>query len=274
MAPTDFKVITPPRGWLWIDWCEIWRYRELLLFITWRDVSIRYKQAVLGVLWAFIQPFLKLVVFSLIFGRWAKMDSEGFPYPVFLYAGLLPWQFFQEALTRSSQSLVGSANLVQKVYFPRLIIPVAAVGSAFVDFLISFAILFGLMLHYGVHPGWGLLMVPPLVVLTIVIALGAGILLSALNAAYRDFQYVVGFLLQIWMFLTPVIYPVRFVPPKWQWLLALNPMTGVVDAYRSALLGKPVAWWVLSVSTAVAIAGIIVGVCYFRKLETRLADIV
>jgi len=194
-------IIEPRRGWLGINWRELWRHRELLYFLTWRDVKVRYKQTVLGFLWAFIQPFLKMVVFSVIFGGLAKIDSEGFPYPIFVYAGLLPWQFFSEALHRSSLSVVDSANLVTKVYFPRLISPLAAVGACLVDFAISFIILFGLMLYYGIMPGWGALMVVPLVLVTIVTALGAGTLLSALSVAYRDFRYVIPFMLQIWMFL-------------------------------------------------------------------------
>jgi lipopolysaccharide transport system permease protein len=273
-ASVPLKVIVPPRGWLSINWAEIWHYRELLYFLTWRDVKIRYKQTVLGVLWAFIQPFVKLVIFSVIFGKLAKMGSEGFPYPVFLYAGLLPWQFFQEGLSRSSQSIVSGSNLVQKVYFPRLIIPMSSIGSCLVDFAIAFGILFGLMIYYGIPVTPATLMVIPLVVLTIITALGAGILFSAVNVAYRDFRYVVGFALQIWMYLTPVIYPVTFVPEKWRWLLALNPMTGIVDAYRSALLGKPFEWQYLGISLAVSAAVMLFGLYYFRKQEVRFADIV
>ncbi|HPG00656.1 MAG TPA: ABC transporter permease [Kiritimatiellia bacterium] len=268
------KIITPPKGWLSINWREIWLYRELLYFLTWRDVKVRYKQTILGVLWAFIQPFMKLVVFSVIFGKLARIDSEGYPYPIFVYAGMLPWQFFSEALTRSSTSVVGSSNLITKVYFPRLIIPIAAVGGCLVDFLISFSILFGLMFYYGVAPTAATLIVIPLIFLTIVAALGAGTLLSAMNVSYRDFHYLVPFALQIWMFATPVIYPVRIFPPRWQWLISLNPMAGIVDAYRSAILGKPFAWGHLAISLAVAIAMLFWGLFYFRKTENRFADIV
>ena len=267
-------VIEPRPGWHLIDFKEIWRFRELLYFLAWRDIKVRYKQTVLGILWAFIQPFLKLVVFSVIFGRLAKMDSEGFPYPIFVYAGLLPWQFFAESLNRSSQSVVGSANLITKVYFPRLIVPLASVGSALVDFAISFSILAGLMIYYGVPPTAATLMVIPLVLFTIFTALGIGTFLSALNVAYRDFRYVIPFMVQIWMFATPVIYPVTIAPKNWQWLLCLNPMSGIVDAYRSAILGKPFEWGNLGISLGVALFGFLIGLFYFRRLESQFADIV
>jgi len=275
VAPEQVRiVIKPQKGWRFLNWRDIWRYRELLYFLTWRDVKVRYKQTVLGILWAFIQPFLKMVVFSVIFGSLAKMDSEGFPYPIFLYAGLLPWQFFSSSLSRSGQSVVGSANLITRVYFPRLIIPLASVGAVLVDFAISFAILVGLMLYFGVVPTLATLMVVPLALLTVFTALGVGTFLSALNVAYRDFRYVIPFMVQIWMFLTPVIYPVTIVPEKWRWLLFLNPMCGIVDAYRSAILGKPFDWANIGISFATATLGFLVGVLYFRKIETQFADIV
>jgi len=271
-APT--KTITPPKGWISVNWREIWRYRELLYFLTWRDVKVRYKQTVLGVLWAFIQPFLKLVVFSVIFGRLAKIDSEGFPYPIFAFAGLLPWQFFSEALTQSSNSVVGSSGLITKVYFPRLIVPLSSVGASLVDFAISFVILFGLMLYYGILPTAAMLLIIPLVAITIITALGTGILLSAWLVEYRDFRYVLPFALQLWMFLTPVIYPVKIVPVAWRWVLSLNPMTGIVDGYRSAILGKPLAWDSLASSIVVASAIFLIGLYYFRRVEARFADLV
>jgi lipopolysaccharide transport system permease protein len=268
------RVIEPRRGWLAVNWGEIWRYRELLFFLAWRDVTIRYKQTVLGVLWAFIQPFIKLVVFSVIFGGLAKIDSEGYPYPIFAFAGLLPWQFFSEALARSSQSVVGSSNLITKVYFPRLIIPLSSAGACLVDFAISFFILFALMFYYGTPYTLGLTAIIPLVILTILTALGTGIFLSALSVAYRDFQHIIPFAVQIWFFLTPVVYPVKTIPAQWQWLISLNPMTGIVDAYRSAILGKPFAWSHLAVSFCVSIAIFLLGAYYFRRVENRFADIV
>lgn len=267
-------VIRPRKGWIGLNLRDIWQYRGLLYFLTWRDLKVRYKQTVMGFLWAFIQPFVKLVVFSVIFGRLAKMDSEGFPYPVFVYAGLLPWQFFADCLTRSSQSVVGSANVITKVYFPRLIIPLSATGAALVDFAISFLILIGLMVYYGIAPTVATVFIVPLVLLTILTALGVGTFLSALTVAYRDFQYVMSFLVQIWMFATPVIYPVTLAPEKWQWLLCLNPMGGIVDAYRSAILGKPFAWGNLGISLAVAAGAFVFGLAYFRRLERQFADIV
>ena len=269
------RVIESRRGWLAINWGEIWRYRELLYFLAWRDVTVRYKQTVLGILWAFIQPFLKLVVFGVIFGKVAKIDfGENVPYAVGMFAGLLPWQFFSESLGRSSSSVAGSANLITKVYFPRLIVPISSAGACLVDFAISFTILFGLMLWYGVPVTLSMLAIVPLVVLTILAALGTGILLSAFNVAYRDFQYLIPFGIQIWFFLTPVVYPVSKFPQKWQWLIALNPMTGIVEAYRSAILGKPFEWNNLAISLIVTLVVFVAGLFYFRRMESSFADVV
>lgn len=267
-------IIQPSRGLLSLKLGELWQYRELLYFLTWRDVKIRYKQAVLGFLWAFIQPFLKMVVFSVVFGGLAKMDSEGFPYPIFLYAGLLPWQFFADAVNRSGQSIVSGANLITKVYFPRIIMPVASVGAALVDFAISFGILIAMMFYYHMVPNASILMVLPLVLVTILCALGIGVLVSALNTAYRDFRYALPFLVQIWMFLTPVIYSVKIIPENWRWLILLNPMAGIVDAYRSAILGKPFEWGNLGISLGIATIMFLIGLAYFRKTERYFADIV
>jgi lipopolysaccharide transport system permease protein len=268
------KIIAPRHGWLAINWAEIWRFRELLYFLAWRDIKLRYKQTVLGLLWAFLQPFLKLVVFSVVFGGMAKMDSQGFPYPVFLYAGLLPWQFFQEALSRSSQSLVAGSNLISKVYFPRLLIPLSSVGGCLVDFGISFLILVGLMFHYDMAPTWATLAVLPLVGMTILTALAAGMLFGALNLAYRDFRYVVPFVVQLGLFVTPVIYPVRLVPEAYQWVMCLNPMAGLIGGYRAAILGLPFEALHLAVSAATATLLFLFALYYFRRLESRFADIV
>lgn len=267
-------IIQPSRGLLSLKLGELWRYRELLYFLTWRDVKVRYKQAVLGFLWAFIQPFLKMIVFSIIFGGLAKMDSEGFPYPIFLYAGLLPWQFFADAVNRSGQSIVSGANLITKVYFPRLIMPVASVGACLVDFAVSFGILIGMMFYYHMIPNLSTLMVLPLVLVTILSALGIGVLVSALNTAYRDFRYALPFLVQIWMYLTPVVYPVTLIPERFRWVILLNPMAGIVDAYRSAILGKPFAWGNLGISLGIATVMFLIGLAYFRKTERYFADIV
>ena len=267
-------VIQPRRRWFSLRLGELWRYRELLYFLTWRDVKIRYKQAFLGFLWAFIQPFLKMVVFSVVFGRLAGISSEGFPYPIFLYAGLLPWQFFSDAVNRSGQSIVSGANLITKVYFPRLIMPVASIGAALVDFAISFGILIVMMFYYHVPLGIHTLMVLPLVLLTILSALGVGVFVSALNTEYRDFRYALPFLVQIWMYVTPVIYPVTIIPERWQWVMAVNPMAGIVDAYRSAILGKPFDWPHLGISLGVALVMFLIGLAFFRRTEGYFADIV
>ena len=267
-------VIEPPKGWHMLNWRELWAYRELLWVLTARDVKVRYKQTVLGAAWAVLRPFLTMLIFSVVFGRLAKMPSDGFPYPIFVYAALLPWTFFAAALSSSSQSLVGSAPLVSKVYFPRLIIPLSSVGSGLVDLLISTAILLLMMLWYGV--GWSLnLLAAPLLLMAVVfIALGVGTLLSALTVAYRDFTHITPFLVQIWMYVTPVIFPVSVVPARWQWVLYLNPMTGLVEGFRSAFLGKPFDLPGLGLSFAMAVIIFAVGVAYFEKVERRFADII
>jgi len=267
-------IIELTRGWLSLKLRDLWQYRELLYFLTWRDVKVRYKQTVIGFLWAIIQPFLKMVVFSIIFGTLAKMDSEGFPYPIFLYAALLPWQFFASSVSRSGESVVASANLIRKVYFPRLIIPIASVGACLVDFAISFIILIILMFYYNITPTVSTFMVLPLVLATIFTALGVGTLISALNVAYRDFRHIVPFFVQIWMFLTPVVYATRIIPESWRWLILLNPMTGIIDAYRSAILGKSFEWGSLGISMGIAVVIFLCGLMYFRKTERYFADIV
>lgn len=267
-------VIEPPRGWRMLDWRELWAYRELLWVLTMRDIKVRYKQTVLGAAWAIIRPFITMVIFSVVFGQLAKMPSDGYPYPVFVYAGLLPWTFFATAIGTSGQSLVGSAHLVSKVYFPRLIIPLSSVGAGLVDLLVSTGILMLMMLWYGV--GWSVnLLAAPLLLLAVVfIALGVGTLLSALTVAYRDFTHLTPFVVQIWMYITPVIFPVSLVPERWQWLLYLNPMTGLVEGFRSAFLGKPFDLQGLAISFAIAIAFFAAGVAYFEKVERRFADII
>lgn len=266
--------ITPPRGWRMLDWRELWAYRELLSVLTMRDIKVRYKQTVLGAGWAIIRPFLTMVIFSVVFGQLAKMPSDGYPYPVFVYAALLPWTFFAAAISTSGQSLIGSSNLVSKVYFPRLIIPLSSVGAGLIDLLISTGILLLMMLWYGVGWTWHLLAVPLLLVAVVFAALGVGTLLSALTVSYRDFTHLTPFLVQIWMYVTPVIFPVTLVPERWQWLLYLNPMTGLVEGFRSAFLGKPFDLAGLGFSCAIIIALLFVGVMYFEKVERRFADII
>src|SRR6266511_645140 len=267
-------IIEPQSGWRLIDWKELWAYRELLYVLTMRDIKVRYKQTVLGFAWAIIQPVMMMMVFSIFFGGLAKMPSDGFPYPIFVYAALLPWTFFANSITNSANSLVGSANLVSKVYFPRLIIPLSSVGSGLVDFAIAGGILLLLMVYYGVSWTSNLLMAPILVAAAALTALGVGTFLAALNVAYRDFRYVVPFLVQFWMFVTPVVYPASLVPREWQWALYLNPMAGVIEGFRSAFLGS--AFDVPGILVSLAISAILfaAGTAYFGKVERRFADII
>ena len=268
-------IIEPKKGWIPIDLKEIWNYRELLYFLTKRDIKVRYKQTVLGGLWAIIQPVFTMVVFTLFFGRLAKMPSDGIPYPIFVYAGLLPWTYFANALSASGNSLVGSANLITKVYFPRLIVPASASLAGLLDFFVAMIVLGGMMIYYQFVPGFGILLFPFLVGLTFLCSVGVGLWLSALNVQYRDIRYVIPFLIQIWMFVSPVIYPVSMVKGKYQWLLALNPMGGVIKAYRASLLGDlPIDWFLLGISTIIILVIFVTGLYYFRRMERYFADVV
>jgi lipopolysaccharide transport system permease protein len=267
-------IIEPPGSWRALDLKELWAYRELAWVLTMRDVKVRYKQTVLGFAWAIIQPVMLMVVFSIFFGRLAQMPSDGIPYPIFVYAALLPWSFFQTSVGSSASSVVGSSHLISKVYFPRLIIPLSSIGSALVDFLVAAAILLVLMIYYDVGWTFNLLAVPMLVLGVIFVALGVGTFLAALNVAYRDFRYVIPFLLQFWMFATPVVYPASLVPDRWQWLLYLNPMAGIIDGFRSAFLGRAFHVEAIVLSLVVAIAVFMVGIAYFEKVERRFADII
>lgn len=267
-------VIQPSRGWRMLDLKELWAYRELLWVFILRDIKLRYKQTILGCTWAVIQPFTSMVVFSLIFGHWGKLPSDGYPYPIFVYAGLLPWTFFITSLSHSANSVVGSSNLITKVYFPRLIIPLASVGAALVDFLMASFIMLGLMLYYGI--GWhgNLWTIPFLLLAAAFTALGVGTLISALMVSYRDFRFVVPFMTQLWMYATPVIFPVGLVPRHWRWALYLNPMAGIIDGFRSAFLGKPFNWDILLLSFCAGVLMFFMGVAYFEKVERRFADII
>jgi lipopolysaccharide transport system permease protein len=267
-------VIEPVLGWRRLDFKELWAYRELLWVLTMRDVKVRYKQTELGFAWAIIQPVMMMVVFSIFFGHLAQMPSDGFPYPVFVYAGLLPWSFFSSSMTGSANSLVGSTHLISKVYFPRLIIPLSSVGSGIIDFMIATAILLLLMIYYGVSWTLNLLIAPVLLAGLVLTALGVGTLLAALNVAYRDFRYVIPFMVQIWMFATPVVYPASLVPYQWQWTLYLNPMAGVIEGFRSSFLGRPFDVSGLVVSFVIAFILFAVGIGYFEKVERRFADII
>jgi lipopolysaccharide transport system permease protein len=273
-APS-ITVIEPKTGWVPVDFKEIWNYRELLYFLTKRDIKVRYKQTVLGGLWAVIQPAFTMLVFTLFFGRLAKMPSDGLPYPIFVYAGLLPWTYFANALSASGNSLVGSANLITKVYFPRIVVPASAALAGLLDFFIALFVLAALMIWYQFLPGAGILLFPFLVGLTFICAVGVGLWLSALNVQYRDIRYAIPFLVQVWMFISPVIYPVSLVHGNYQWLLALNPMGGVIHAYRASLLGhQPVDWGLLALSTLIILALFFGGLYYFRRMEKVFADVV
>ncbi len=270
-------VIEPSSGWLPIDWKELWRFRELFYFLTWRDVKIRYKQTALGAAWAILQPVMTMVVFTIFFGKLAGIESRtgGIPYPIFVFAGLLPWSFFANAVTNSSNSLVGSTNLITKVYFPRLIMPLSAVGAWLVDLAVAFIVLAGMMAWYRVSITWQLALVPLFVFGTVLAATGIGSLLSALTVTYRDFRYVVPFVIQIWMFVSPVIFPPTIVPTRWQLVFSLNPMSGLIGGFRSAFLGKPdFEWGHIGISLLVSLGLFFFGASYFRKVEHGFADII
>jgi lipopolysaccharide transport system permease protein len=271
----NWTVIEPKKGWIPFDLKEIWKFRELFYFLTKRDIKVRYKQTVLGGLWAIIQPVFTMIVFTLFFGRLAKMPSDGIPYPIFVYAGLLPWTYFANALTASGNSLVGSANLITKVYFPRLIIPASASLAGLLDFFIAMLVLGVLMVYYQFLPGYGILLFPALVALTFLCAVGVGLWLSALNVEYRDIRYAIPFVVQLWMFVSPVIYPVSMVGEKYQWLLALNPMGGVITAFRASLLGhQPIDWFLLIISAVIIVLLFLSGIFYFKRMEKTFADVV
>jgi homopolymeric O-antigen transport system permease protein len=268
-------VIQPGTGWQGFGVAELWSYRELLYFLVWRDVKVRYKQTVLGVAWAVIQPLFTMLIFTVVFGTIGGLDRRvQAPYPVFAYAGILLWAFFSGAVTQSAQSLIASSHLISKVYFPRLIIPIAAVGGELVDLGISCLMMFGLVLGYGLPLTARALLLPLFIGASLLAALGVGTLLSALTVAYRDFRYVTGFLIQTWMFVSPVAYPLEVIPPRWQLLYALNPMVGPISGCRSALLGEAFQWGPIAVSAAAAFLLFLLGTAYFRRVERRFADIV
>ena len=267
-------VIEPRRGWAGIDLKELWRYRELLYFLTWRDIKIRYKQTLLGAMWAIIQPTLTMIIFTLFFGRLAKMPSDGIPYPIFVYTGLLPWTYFANALTSASNSLVGNARLVTKVYFPRLMIPMGAAIAGLLDLVIGGSVLGILMVYYSVIPPAAVLLFPLLVFFTFLLAVGVGLWLSALNVQFRDVKYVIPFAVQIWLFCTPVIYPTSLLK-RYEWVMNLNPMGGLIKAYRACVLGHmPLDWTALAVSGGLTIAIFLGGTFYFRRMERTFADVV
>jgi lipopolysaccharide transport system permease protein len=266
--------IRPSRKWVALNLRDLWAYRELLYFLTWRDVKVRYKQTAFGAAWAIIQPLFSMLIFALFFGKLAGMPSDGIPYPIFAFVGLLPWTFFANAVTASGNSLVGSSNLITKVYFPRMIIPAAAVAAGLVDFAIAFVILALLMMYYAVAATWSFLLLPLLVVLTALLAVGVGMWTSALNVKYRDVRHALPFLVQLWFFATPIVYPTSIVPAKWRWLMGLNPMSGIIDGYRAALLGRQLDMRALLMSAAITVVLLVYAAYTFRRMEKTFADIV
>jgi lipopolysaccharide transport system permease protein len=269
------SVYEPTHGWLSLRLGELWHYRELLYFLTWRDIKIRYKQTALGVAWAVLQPLITMVIFSVIFGQLAKLPSDGIPYPVFSYAALLPWGLFSGALQRAGTSLVINSNLITKVYFPRLVIPISAVAAGLVDFVISFVVLLGLMLYYKITPTWMIFTIPLFVLLVVLTALAVSLWLSALNVQYRDVQYMIPFLIQAWMYASPVAYSAGLIPTgPWRIIYGLNPLAGVIQGFRWALLGGNPPDVLMVISVIIVLVMLVTGLYYFRRMEKTFADVV
>lgn len=267
--------IVPSQGWVSLKLRELWNYRELLGFLVWRDIKVRYKQTALGAAWAILQPLFTMLVFSVFFGRLAKIPSDGIPYPVFAYAALVPWTFFAQSLAQSSDSLVGSSNLIKKVYFPRLVIPIATVTAGLVDFCLSFSVLLVLMAINGIWPTLNFVFLPLFLLLTVTTSLGVGLWLSSMNVKFRDVKYTVPFLVQFWMFATPIVYPSSLLPEPWRTVYGINPMVGVVEGFRWALLGtKTTPGPMVAVSAVMAILILVGGAYYFRRMEKTFADTV
>lgn len=275
LPPLEEIRLEPPRGWASLDLPAIWRHRELLYYLTWRDVKVRYKQTILGAAWAIVQPFSTMIVFTLFFGRLAAMPSDGIPYPLFTFAALIPWTFFSNGLSMASNSLVGHANLITKVYFPRLLVPLASVVAGFIDFVLAFVLLLLMMLWYGIAPSWQILTLPVPVTLLVMTAFGVGLWLSALNVQFRDVRFTVPFLCQLWMFASPIAYPASLLRGPWRIIYGVNPITGVVEWFRWALFqsGTPPGPMFL-VSVAVSLALLVSGAIYFRAMERSFADVV
>jgi lipopolysaccharide transport system permease protein len=266
-------VIEPPRGWVGLNWAELYRYRELLYFLVWRDFTVRYKQTVLGVAWAIVQPTFQMVVFTIIFGRLAGLSSEGYPYAVFSYAALLPWQFFSSGVSTAGMSLVSQQHLMTKVYFPRLYVPTSAIGTCLVDFCLASLVFAGVLAWFGVVPSWQIVFVPLLLVAVAIATLGLGYWLAALTVTYRDLRFVVPFLMQALMYLSPVVYSAEIVPEAWRPVAAINPMYGLIDAFRSAIFGREWNFEILAISITSSVVLLVVGVLMFRRTEQRFADI-
>jgi homopolymeric O-antigen transport system permease protein len=274
MSSTFELTIRPRKGWQTIDFKEVYLYRELFAFLVWRDIKIRYRQTLLGGLWAVLQPFIAMLIFSFIFNRLAHVESDGPPYKLFAYAGLAPWTFFSTSVTQSSNSLLANHQLVSKIYFPRIFIPLGAIGALLLDLMLSLGLFSVMMLYYRWPVTPALLWLPLFMLAAVLAAAGSGLTLSALNVSFRDVKYVVPFMVQMGLFVTPVIYPARYIPHRWQILMGLNPMAGVVIGFRHALLGTPASWAVMGLSMAVSLFLFASGLLIFRRMENRFADII
>jgi lipopolysaccharide transport system permease protein len=273
--PIDITIIKPSKGWSALNFRELFRYRELLYFLAWRDIKIRYKQTILGASWAVLQPFFTMIVFTIFFGKMAKIPSEGVPYPIFSYAGLLPWTYFANAVSLSGNSLVGSSNLITKVYFPRLYVPMGATLAGLVDYVIAITVLVAMMIWYRFVPRIEMLLLPMIMLLCLLASTGVGMWLSAMNVKYRDIKYTIPFLIQLWLFATPVIYPTSMLSEKYRWIMALNPMAGIIEAHRAMILGnKPIDWSALAISSSIIILIFVIGAFYFKRMERSFADVI
>jgi len=274
-TPDPVIRIEPPRRWFSLSLWDLWEYRELLYFLVWRDLKVRYKQTVIGVCWAVLQPFISMIIFTIVLGKFARVPSDGLPYPLLVYSGLLPWAYFASTFNRCVQSVVGDANLISKIYFPRLILPIAGTISGLMDLAVSLVILLGMILWYGMVPTWGILALPIFLLLALSTALAVGLWLSPLNVRYRDVGHAVPFLTQAWMFASPVVYPVSLIPDKWQAFYSLNPMVGVIEGFRWALLGKaPPDPSLIAISGVVVLMMLIGGLIFFKNMEQTFADVV
>lgn len=272
----ELVTIKPVKGWVPLNLKDLWHYRELIYFLTWRDLKVRYKQSVLGVLWALLKPFMNMVVFTIFFGQLAKIPSDGIPYPIFSYTGLLPWGFFAAALEVSTRSMLQSGGMVSKIYFPRIIVPLSSVFANLVDFLIAFTILIGMMIYYQITPTINTLWLPVFILLAMITAIGVGLWFSALLVMYRDVNYLLPFITEIWKFVSPVVYSATLIPEKWQWLYSINPMAGVVTGFRWALLGQPetISFSSLAISGGISLLIFISGLYFFRRMERVFADMI
>ena len=273
---TREPLVVIERGKVWsaLDLRELWAYRELLYFLTWRDLKVRYKQAAFGVAWVVMQPLASALIFTVFLGKLARVPSDGLPYPIFAYSGLILWAFFSTAVIQGGLSLVNNAHLITKVYFPRLLMPLSAVAARLVDFVVAFVLLLGMLIYYGIPLGWSVLLLPIPIALTILVALAVGVWSAAINVKYRDVGVVLPVVIQLWMFVSPIVYPLSLIPEKWRTLYALNPLVGILEAFRAALFGRPFDWTMLAISTAVTLPALVVAAFMFRRMERSFADIV